>query len=264
MFPHHLDSIAHYVRSVERDPGVLSVILGGSLAKGTETATSDIDLMVILSPERYQEHLSQNKIFEGVTEGITYEHGYYDIKYFPKDYLIAAVRNASEPTRTSFIGAREILTRDQDIAELLRAIPVYPRHEKAARLQSFFAAYEINKMYFWGESAKNNNLYLRLRSASDIVLFGLRLILTLNETLFSSHKWLLRTVAEVQHKPPEVIALAERFLAATHEENKVAFCQAIDHFVAGKVDMDFVAMVSWFILDHEQWWYASRPHIAEW
>jgi len=44
---------------------------------------------------------------------------------------------------------------------------------------SFYAAFNLNYGYFW--SVSKDNAYLRIRVASDIVLFGLRLILQNNE-----------------------------------------------------------------------------------
>jgi len=49
MHPHHTASIQRVTEYFEHDPEVLALLLGGSIAHGFETATSDVGMLVSFS-----------------------------------------------------------------------------------------------------------------------------------------------------------------------------------------------------------------------
>lgn len=111
MYKHHRDSINNLINLYKEDEHVIALFLGGSLAKGMEKETSDIDAMVILSDEKYEIYSQEGKLSECISDYCTYDGGYFDIKYFNKDYLVQAARKGSEPTRNSFIDVKSVLKR---------------------------------------------------------------------------------------------------------------------------------------------------------
>ncbi|CUH97039.1 hypothetical protein P22_3165 [Propionispora sp. 2/2-37] len=110
---------------------------------------------------------------------------------------------------------------DKEIEELIQRIPVYQLHEKKEKVWSFYSALFVNHVFFWGEAAKRNDLYLKTRVASEIVLFGLRLILAYNNRLFPCHKWLMSAVNEVPNKPEGIIEKANTFLQCRQMKIKI-------------------------------------------
>lgn len=263
MYKHHQDSINNFIEMKKKDPDILSIILGGSVARGEERENSDIDVMIIVNEKKYTDMLKANEISKCTGDGITYKEGYFDIKYFTKKYLKTAAEKGSEPTRNSFTGAKEIFSNDKSISEILHRIPQYPLHEKQERIKAFYSAYFLNKGYFWNQS-QYDNIYLKLTSASDIVLFGVRIILAVNEILFSSNKRFLQTVASVPKKPERITALAEKFLHSINDKNKEIFCDAIDAFADEHINISSINELHNFVIDNEQWWYYNRPVIREW
>lgn len=142
-------------------------------------------------------------------------------------------------------------------------IPQYQANEKQEKIFSFLSAIKLNSGYFWGEVKKTNDLYLKSRVVSDIVLFGLRLILAHNNKLFPCHKWLLHTMEQVSEKPDGIIEIANEFLNNPTDETKDRFVNAILDFNDWGQD-DFSMIVTRFIEDNEQWWWKNRPNIVEW
>lgn len=266
MYQHHVDSINNLVSLFKQKDEVIAIILGGSIAKGQEKETSDIDAMVILTDHALKEYLEKNKRSEGITGHCTYEGGYFDIKYFNKNFLVRAAKEGSEPTRNSFIGARCIYTKDDSIDDLIRKIPVYPVHQKQEKIISFLSALILNAFFFFDESIKRNDAYLRARTSTEIVLYGLRMLLAHNEHLFPCQKWLISAVEKLPNKPEGIVQLAYSFLENPTEENKTTFVMSILSFTNWGVDIqaEFTMLVSKFIQDQEIWWYESRPNIAEW
>ncbi|MFP7493876.1 nucleotidyltransferase domain-containing protein [Terribacillus saccharophilus] len=264
MYKHHQDSIDNFISMYKDKPEVIAAILGGSVAKGNERVDSDVDIMLIVSDEYYEELIKQNRISEVITENCTYEKGYFDIKYFTKDYLIQASKVGSEPTRNAFIGARCLFAHDSDIDELIKQIPIYPVWEKEEKILSFYSALMVNNFYFWEQAVITNNVYLKTRAAADIVLFGSRMLLAYNEKLFPCQKWLIATLSELDQKTQDIADKANLFLQKLDEETKNDFVFSILNYCEWNVPKDPAAILSRANDDNELWWYKNTPVLAEW
>src|ERR1700690_3770217 len=77
---HHTKSIQRVTDYFEHDPEVLALLLGGSIAHGFETASSDVDIMIFVSDEDYKKRFEQNQIHFFNRALTTYESGYVDGK----------------------------------------------------------------------------------------------------------------------------------------------------------------------------------------
>lgn len=142
-------------------------------------------------------------------------------------------------------------------------IPLYLIHEKKEKIFSFLSALILYSGYFWGEATKRNDLYLKTRVVSDILLFGMRLILAHNIKLFPCHKWLVQAVESVDEKPQNILEIANEFLKSPTEETENKFVDSILEFQDWGYN-DFSLKLTRFIEDNEQWWWKQRPNIAEW
>ena len=105
MYKHHEESIKNMIDYFKKQ-GAVALILGGSVAKGTERADSDLDGMVILTEEDYETKEKNNATTETVNGLCTYEGGYFDIKYMTRDYLKELAEKGSEPARNAFMKAK--------------------------------------------------------------------------------------------------------------------------------------------------------------
>jgi len=262
MHPHHQASIHNLIALFRDEPGILAIILGGSVAKGLARADSDIDAILVVTEEKHAALSAANRLSECVWGHCTYEGGYFDLKYTTLPYLYALAARGSEPSRNAFASAVRLHGGDEALDRLLAAIPVFQRNEKDEKMLSFYSALDLNAGYFWGASV--NNPYLRVRAASDIVLFGLRLLLQHSEVLFPCHKALLDTVAALASKPAGIVDKAEAFLTYLTDDAKNEFVNAILDFIDYVPPADYTVPLTRFIDDNELWWYKQRPVIAEW
>lgn len=262
MLEHHQQSINNLLDYFKDDHDVIAVILGGSIAKGCERPDSDIDAIIVVSKNKYIELDKSDKLSECIFGHCTYEEGYFDIKYCTEDYLRILAKTGSEPSRNAFASSQCLFTRNPEIESLLTQIPVFQKQEKDEKLLSFYSAFSLNHGYFWGQS--KDNMYLKLRSAADIVLFGFRLLLQENEELFPCHKSLFQAVSHLKNKPDNIIDKANLFLSALSDEAKNDFVTSIVEYINYIPPKNHAKILTRYIVDNELWWYKDRPVIAEW
>ncbi len=262
MHEHHKQSIDNLLNLFKDEEGIVAIVLGGSVAKGCERPDSDIDVIIVVTDERYAELEETDKLSECIGEHCTYEGGYFDIKYCTAKYLTALAERGSEPSRNAFLSSKCIFAKDESIVKLIEKVPVFQKQEKDEKLLSFYSAFNLSYGYFWG--ASDNNPYLRTRVVSDIVLFGFRLLLQENEVLFPCHKALLQTVSNLKNKPDAIIEKAESFLANPNEDTMNSFVAGILDYIKYRPPENYSKVLTRFIDDNELWWYKERPVIAEW
>ena len=262
MMEHHEKSIENLIEYFKNDTDIVAVILGGSVAKKCERPDSDIDAIVVVTDARYAALEKERRIAECIYGHCTYEGGYFDIKYTTVKYLEALAEKGSEPSRNAFKSSKCIYGGNEKMTELIEKIPVFQKHEKDDKMLSFYSALNLSSGYLW--SMSEGNAYLRIRAASDIVLFGLRLVLQNSEVLFPCQKALMETVAKLEGKPDNIVEKTNGFIASLTDETKTDFVDAVLQFIDYTPPSDYAEVLTRFIDDNEIWWYKQRPNIAEW
>jgi len=262
--PHHQRAIDKTIAHFSADPQVRAIVLAGSIARGRQKESSDVDVMVVLDEAGYEAHRQANRLSECLGNLTDYQGGYIDVKYFPKSFLVAAAERGSEPTRHSFVGTRSIFSRDAEVEPLLTRIGTYPEDERADKMLSFYAGLALSAGFFWGEAQKRNNLYLKTRMAADIVLFATRLILAHNRVLFPCQKWMLDALDKASDQPADLRQRIDAFLETPTNENEKALVETVQGFRDWGYGKDWHPILTRFIEDHEQWWWKRRPNVIEW
>lgn len=229
MYPHHTQSIQNVTDHFQRDPEVLALLLGGSIAHGFETVTSDVDVMIIVSDEDHTKRLEMNQIHFFNRDLCTYEGGYVDGKYSSMSFIKQVKEKGSEPVRFAFAGSRILFTKTEGLAEILEQITQYPTAEKAERIRRFYAQFEAWHWYCQ-ESLRLKNQYLLGTSISKFILFSGRLILAHNELLYPYHKWFLRVLEGAVDKPDGLLESIHQLDAAHTIENMEVLYEKVKSF----------------------------------
>lgn len=263
MYPHHEESIQKLLEYYKPQEGVIAIILGGSVPKGLARPDSDIDAMVIVTPERYKKHEAEDHLMECISGYCTYPEGYFDVKFLTKDFIKDAADKGSEPARNAFLCARCLYSIDPEIPGIVERIPVYQKQEKADKQLSFYAALNLNMGYFW-DMSKHDNPYLKLRAVADIILFGYRLLLAENEVLFPCQKALVATVEKLPRKPEGIIEKGNRLMERMDDESKKDFVDSILNFIQYTPPTNMSEILTRFCDDNEKWWRNGRPNVIEW
>jgi predicted nucleotidyltransferase len=257
MYTHHIESIQHVSDYFQQFPEVQALLLGGSIAHGYERATSDIDIMIIVSPEDYERRLKNEAVHFFNRELCTYEEGYVDGKFLSMGFLRKVAECGSEPARFAFSGALVLFSRVDGLETVIQQIAQYPAQKKVSRIQRFNAQFEAWNWYC-GEALRQQNRYLLGVSVNKLALFGGRMILAHNQLLYPYHKWFLKVLESAPDKPMDLLARIHALCSDHSAENVQAFYECVRNFRAWET-----AETGWpnqFMLDSElNWMMDSTP-----
>ncbi len=260
VFEHHRATIERAVARLQARDDVLAVLVGGSIAHGFATASSDVDLLIVVSDAEWDRRLAAGDTTLLDQESATYEGGYVDCKYTSVGFMREVAAHGSEQARFAFDGVEVAWSRIDGLDDALRAAARYPIDGRDDRIRAFHAQLEYWQWLF-REGDRSGNAYVRAVAAPNVVLFAGRLILAHNAVLYPGYKWLLRVVADVPSQPdglgPAMEAVIERPGRDTVD--------ALVDLVAGFRDWG-VADQHWgtrFMLDTELAWLDGRPPIAD-
>ncbi|KAK4448977.1 hypothetical protein QBC34DRAFT_485356 [Podospora aff. communis PSN243] len=229
MLPHHLQTVQNITAHLRADPRVLALILGGSVTHGYAIPSSDIDVMIVLSPEDHAAQLATGYATYRNVECADYPDGYVDGKFTTLDFIRTVAERGSEPARYAFSHAHILFSDIPELEELVKKAGSYPVHLKKERLQSFrvqFAAWH----WFSTEARKKGNVFLVSLAVSKMCLFGIRLVLAWNEMLYPFHKWALKELEKAGEKPEGMVQAIERACKEMSEEHVEGVFELIKNF----------------------------------
>lgn len=213
MHPHHVASIEKIKAHFEQEPDVLALLLTGSIAHGFETPQSDVDILIVLTEESYQDRLSSGNLTIVTHDLCTYPGGYVDAKYTSLSFIRLVAEKGSEPARFAFEGAKVLFNKIDGLEDEITRVVKFDVEGKEERIMKFRTQLELWKWYS-EEALKKENRYLINLATSKLTLFGGRLILAENELLYPYHKWFLRVLGQAKEKPD---GLMEKIEKLTHE-----------------------------------------------
>ena len=266
MYQHHRDSLENMIQYfTQTDPKkdeIIAIIFGGSVAKGCERPDSDLDAMVILTDEAYQALCEKHQTTECIFGYCTYPEGYFDVKYYDKQFLRDVAQRGSEPARNAFFKARCVYTKDEEIPGLVEKIARFQTGEQEDKMLSFYGAFILNTGYFWDMSRED--VFLRTKTVTEIVLYGLRMLLEENQVLFPCPKGLYQAVNRLEHKPEGILEKADALLLNRDDRSKEDFVNTLMNFLNYQPPEDYSLPLTRYVEDNELWWRTPRPLVAEW
>jgi predicted nucleotidyltransferase len=261
MRDHHRRTIDKLVERFKDDPAYPALIVGGSIAKEREKEDSDVDVVLVASAEEYAQRVQNKNYHYYTTDLCDYPGGYVDGKVVDLAFLREVAECGSEPARAAFAGAFVAYSRLPEIDDVLKRIAVYPENEYVDKIHSFHALIEALRWYV-PEAEKREDRYLLLHAASDLALYGGRMILAYNRILYPYHKWLAWELEHAAHKPQGFMALWHALLEAPGKRTADPFCDAVLGFTDWPKPPE--GWVSRFIEDNEWNWRGRRPPIEDW
>jgi hypothetical protein len=243
----------------ERDD-VLAVLVGGSIAHGFASATSDVDLLIVVSDAEWERRLASGDVTELDLESPTYAGGYVDSKYTSMAFIRDVAARGSETARFAFDGVKVAWSRIDGLDDACRAAARYPLDGQSDRIRAFHAQLEYWQWMF-REGDRSGNAYIRTLAAPNVVVYAGRLILAHNAVLYPGVKWLVRVLHGVAEQPA---GLGTAVGAVVARPDRASVDRLVD-LVRGFRDWG-VAGQSWgarFMVDTELAWMRGRPAIAD-
>ena len=260
MYSHHEATIGRVIARYRDEPGVLAILLAGSLAHGTATGNSDVDVMLIVSDEELAERVANNTTAFTDVELARYPNGYVDGKYVSLGYLDEVTRRGSEPARFAFKGAKVLFSRIDGLEIRLGLAATYPIRLQSDRITRFAAQLEA---WTWmaGEAERKGNPYLLATAVTRVTLFAGRMLLAHNRVLYPFHKWFLHSLEHAPDKPEGIVELIRDAVSVP----SAAKAEQLRDAVLGFRDWNR-GEVDWpnhFIHDSEQAWLRDAAAVED-
>ena len=259
MKAHHKEAIERLSESLKQNENYLAVIITGSVAKGEERDDSDIDFILVVTDEEYEKRKKRNRFLYFDTQYCDYPGGYVDGKIVNLEFLKLVAERGTEPARDAFRDSWIAFSKIPELENILESIPVFQKSEKAEKIQKFLAQFEIAKWYI-GEAVRRNDKYLLIRTMTDLVLFGGRLILAYNEILYPFHKLFMNALKKAPEKPDNLLELINTLLDEPSIENAQAFYDCIKNFRNWKLRL--IPSIQ-YMLDTELAWVDGKPYVGD-
>jgi predicted nucleotidyltransferase len=260
---HHRESIRNLTQAFQAERSVRALILGGSLAHGFARPDSDIDVAIVVSAKELARRRAEGRLHYNNRAFCTYPEGYVDGKYIDEAFLRLVAKRGSDPARYAFQDARILFSRFAGLERTLADIVRYPVNEKARRIARF-ASQLLGWRWYFAESVRQHDEYLRILAAQKVVLFSCRIVLAANELLYPYHKWMLRVTLSAPRQPTGFAASIGRILSSPSYETIDAHCRAT--LALAELDHDAVSSIwpTHFMEDTELRWMNDTPAIDDW
>ncbi len=262
LLPHHQQTVDRLTAHFEPDPNFLALIIGGSIVKGLARPDSDVDFMLVATPEEYARCVEENAFQYFSRDFTDYEGGYVDGKIIDVAFMRDVAERGSETARFAFSQVMVPFTRDPAIIDLIAQIPVYPEHNHSTKIKAFYAQLQAHQ-WFVSEAEKRSDAYLMTHATAQLVLFGGRMILAHNRILYPYHKWFMTMLRRAPDKPENLIPLIDDLLAQPSKARADAFCECVLGFTTWDIPSE-----GWpvrFMHDSEWTWRnGTYPAIADW
>jgi predicted nucleotidyltransferase len=211
VLPKHAEVLARLRARFERESGVVSVIVVGSVARGDAGEKSDVDCYLVAAESEIQ---SVRVLWYGEVQKIGKDVGIQiGGPVVDTQFLRDVAIGGPEPARYAFTDAMVLFAHDPEIGEIVARIPVYQDKERAEKMASFASQLPVHLSYLeLGEYSRN--AWLLSQTAVELVLFGGRLILAHNRMLYPNRKQFMRALESAPDKPDGMIELAEELMRA--------------------------------------------------
>jgi hypothetical protein len=229
MHANHQRAIDRLTEHFKDDPRFLALIIGGSIAKGRAKENSDVDIMLVATDEEYALRQAHDDYHYYTRDFTDYEDGYVDGKIVDMQFIRDVADHGSDPARSAFAGTILAFSRAPELEDLLLKIPRYREEDHRDKIISFYSQVLLLN-WFILEAEKRNDIYLLNHAASELVLFGGRLILAHNRVLYPYHKWFMWELRNTEQKPANFIELAESLLKTPSKTTAQAFVDSISNF----------------------------------
>ncbi|NNC12780.1 nucleotidyltransferase domain-containing protein [Planctomonas sp. JC2975] len=171
---HHELALAAYIDDVRNDPEVLGIILVGSLARGAERESSDVDVYLVVTDAAYERSADAGKFAWTARHGLDYPGSYIDVKLVSPGYLTSAAEHGDDPTRASFAGARIAFSRDESLDAVVAAISTLPEAAWGERIRSHVAQALLYGGYFLAQGDDRGDAFLVRHAAVHLTLAAAR------------------------------------------------------------------------------------------
>jgi len=230
---HHKLVLDTLKEKFETDPTILSLIINGSVARGTSNDDSDVDFYLLVTKDSLR---PDEDVCVDVTEIARkfYPQEYFDSaeaggKKITMDFLDEILKEGSETARFAFQDALILFSKVPNLEEKIRRIPIYQEQEKRHKIVSFIQNINFHRSFLeLGEYSSNP--FLLVQTAYLIVLYSGWMILAHNNLLNPGRKQFLSQLNKAAMKPNDLLSLQEKLLKDPSIQNAAKLIDCVMTF----------------------------------
>lgn len=250
-----------YVDSVRDDPGVLAVVLVGSVAQGREREDSDVDVYLVVDDDRFAAETADGRFAWIDRHGLDYPGSYIDVKLASPSYLEAAADRADDPTRASFLGARVAWSRLPGLEDTLARIAAVPDDAWAERVRSHVSQARLYGGYFLRQAVEREDEFLRRHAALHLALAAARAALADARVILPGPKYISKLMTSIP-TPDGFVEVWDRVVADADLESATTLLDMLFEWLGG--DLTQEQTLSIFIRDNELAWLRGTVPAEYW
>ena len=260
LLPQHERLIARACERFSPDPELLGLVVGGSVAHGLASPSSDLDVMLVYSDAAAAARLEQDQLTVFDDTLADFEGGYLDGKVIGLSFIDEVAFQGSEPARWAFEDAFVAFSRVEGLEARIETAAAYPEHEREEKLRDFVAHVMLME-WFMHEADKRQDRYLASFAGSRLALYAGRTVLAQNRALYPYHKWFLHQLKRTTSRPEGLLEQIDALLAGPNSEKAAALASSITAFAA--LDMPMSEAVTRFMRRSEWNWRDGRPPLED-
>ncbi len=252
------DTINQLIKHAAKDESILALILCGSVAKGTETDRSDIDVFVVVTDERFNKEKETKNYFWGTDFDSEEYKVEVDGKIIPKDFLSKIWEYGNECVKSTLYHSKVIYSRDTDIEKLLASKYSIFIEQKNENIKKFYSL--MKSCRFSADDDLENILFVN-KCIYDTVFYACRLVLAHNDILYPCVKNLQKTLRQCKDLPDNFIPLMNEVMDSYDLNNMVQFYNCVDgYFKEYRFDN---RLRRGYVLENELFWYFNTFPYSE-
>ncbi len=256
----HERLIARACELFSPDPELLGLVVGGSVAHGLATPSSDLDVMLVFSEAEAAARIERGQLTIFDDTLADYEGGYLDGKVMSLSFIDEVAESGSEPARWAFEDAFVAFSRVEGLEARIAAAAAYPEAEREEKLRDFVSHVMLME-WFMREAEKRRDRYLATFAGSRLALYAGRAVLALNRMLYPYHKWFLHELERAPSKPDDLLAQIDALLVTPSNETAGALSATVTTFA--NLDLTMPEAVSRFMRRSEWNWRGGCPPLED-
>ncbi len=258
---HHDRALAAYVESVRAEPGVLAVVVVGSVAQDRARPDSDVDVYLVVDDERFAAETAEGRFAWLDRWDLDYSGSYIDVKLACPAYLATAAEKADDPTRASFIGARVAWSVVPGIEDTISRITILPDDVWDHRVRSYVSQARLYGGYFLRQAVERGDEFLRRHAGLHLTLAAARAALAAAHVMLPGPKYVSELVRTVP-TPDGFVEAWDRTVAEPDLQSGSALLRIVDEWLAAELTHD--ESLSIFIRDNELAWLRETAPAEFW
>lgn len=252
------DTINQLIKHASKDENILGLILCGSLAKGTETDGSDIDVFVVVTDECFDKEKKIKNYFWGTNFDSEEFKVEVDGKIIPKDFLSKVWEYGNECVKSTLYHSKVIYSRNADIEKLLENKRFISIKQKNENIRKYYSL--MKSCRFSADDDLENILFFN-KCIYDTVFYACRLVLAHNDVLYPCVKNLHKALKQCKNLPDNFIELMNEVMDSYDFNKMVEFYNCVDsYFKEYRFDN---RLRRGYVLENELFWYFNTFPYSE-